>query len=236
MVYQWVKSVRRWLLPPVCSLCDADGEGMLDLCTACRDELPYNTCACQRCAVPLTDPTAHLCGQCLERHWYFERTVAPFLYQPPVSSLITALKFRGRLAPARLLGALAADFIEQQQIHLPEALIPVPLHPSRLRHRGYNQALEIARILGGRLRIPVEKTACIRRRPTAAQLGLSAGERRRNLRRAFAWRGATPWSHVAVVDDVMTTGHTANEICRVLRAAGIERVEVWCVARTPALR
>ena len=233
MVYKWIENVRALLLPSICSVCGSDTQATLDLCPDCRAELPFNTHACARCAAPLEDTRAPICGTCLARHWYFDHTTAPLLYRPPVSGLITALKFRRRLAAARLLGELLCENILAAQRPLPQVLIPVPLHPSRLRRRGYNQALEIGRLLSRRLDLPLQWQTCHRLRPTAAQSGMLARERRRNVRNAFACNAKDCWEHVAIIDDVLTTGHTVNEMARVLRKAGASRIDVWCVARTP---
>lgn len=233
MVYKWIDTARRLVLPPVCSLCGGHGQGDLDLCGACLAELPFNHRACRRCAAPLQDSEAPLCGHCLGGHWFFDAAVAPLLYQPPVSALITAVKFRRQLAPVRLLGELAVRVIAQRRAALPQTLIPVPLHPSRLRQRGYNQALEFGRVLSRKLDIPLCKHACHRRRATVAQSGMSARQRRRNVRNAFVVDSEQVWDHVAIIDDVLTTGHTVNELARVLRVAGVKHIEVWCVARTP---
>lgn len=233
MVYKWIEFARRAILPPVCSVCGADGHGSRDLCPACYRDLPFNHCACERCAAPLPDGEVALCGRCLEHHWYFDSSCAPLLYRPPVSGLVTALKFNRRLSAARLLGELMSEHVLERAGILPQALIPVPLHSARLRRRGYNQALELSRILSRRLGIPVQAHACRRRRATIAQSGMAARERRRNVRNAFEYRGGPCPEHVALVDDVVTTGHTVNEIARVLRGAGAQRIEVWCAARTP---
>jgi ComF family protein len=109
----------------------------------------------------------------------------------------------------------------------------VPLHAQRLRERGYNQSLEIARAVSRELAVPVDPAACARVVPTAPQAGLEQKDRRRNVRGAFQVVGSLPSSHVAILDDVVTTGSTVAELTRVLRKAGVARVDVWAVARTP---
>jgi ComF family protein len=112
-------------------------------------------------------------------------------------------------------------------------LVPVPLHPGRLAERGYNQALEIARVLGGGLDLPLDSRCCHRVAATPPQAGLDEVARRRNIRGAFAVHSPLPWSRVAIVDDVVTTGSTVSELARVLRRAGVREIEVWAAARTP---
>ena len=132
-----------------------------------------------------------------------------------------------------MLGELLADALEAAQVPRPEMLVPVPLHPHRLRTRGYNQALELARPVARRLALPLQVRAARRQRDTAAQSGLGAVARRRNVRGAFAVDAAVAGRRVALVDDVVTTGHTVRELARAVVAAGAERVEVWCLARAP---
>ncbi|WP_338055823.1 ComF family protein [Sulfurivermis fontis] len=157
--------------------------------------------------------------------------MAPLLYRPPLDWLIQGFKFNQRLPPGRLLGQLLAQHLAGQIITPPELIVPVPLHPARLRERGYNQALELARPLARRFGIPLAHGLVRRVRATATQSLLPAGERRRNVRGAFALRRPLAARHVAIVDDVIATGSTVAELARVLRRAGAERIEVWAVAR-----
>lgn len=207
--------------------------GQRDLCAACAADLPRNTSACACCAVPLAVPAAY-CGRCLKRRPAFTATWAPFVYAPPLAGLLTRFKFGGELAAGRVLAEVAVEQWRACPPALPGALIPVPLHPARLRERGYNQSLELARPLARACGLPVLAEALRRERATPAQSGLSALARRRNLRGAFRTDGrdALP-AHVAIVDDVMTTGATARECALALRRAGVARVDVWAIARAP---
>ncbi|GAB4352976.1 MAG: ComF family protein [Gammaproteobacteria bacterium] len=236
MVYEWIERLQGWLYPPTCILCGAEGDGNRDLCTGCAADLPENSQCCSLCALPLPRATADtICGHCLRRRPLFDRCLAAYRYEPPADELIHGLKFHRRLNHARLLGALLGDYLEARLDpgSPPECLIPVPLHPRGLRERGFNQAVELARPLAKRLGIPLEYAACRRTRSTEVQTGLTALERRRNLRGAFEVKSITRQAHVALVDDVVTTGSTANELARVLRRSGVKRVEVWAVCRTP---
>jgi ComF family protein len=186
---------------------------------------------CPQCARPLNtrgDPAP--CGHCQQQPPAFDATHALFHYQPPVDHLLKRLKFSGELGLGPLLGGLLADQLQQRDRALPQQLIPVPLHPARLRERGFNQATELAAVAGRQLGIPLARRLCRRRRNTEPQSLLSNTARRLNLRNAFAVNG-TPAAHVAIVDDVMTTGHTSNELARALRQAGAQLVEVWVIAR-----
>ncbi|MGH8041931.1 MAG: ComF family protein [Rudaea sp.] len=221
------------LLPPHCLLCGSAGSRRRDLCIACAADLARNRVCCPRCALPLDAP-APMCGECLQREPLFAAAFAPFVYAPPLDSLLTRLKFGRSLAAGRVLSELWIDAVRTASPALPQALIPVPLHPQRLRERGYNQALELARPLARALALPLRAEGLRRVRATSAQSNLDAAARRRNLRGAFvaAEETALP-AHVAILDDVMTTGTTLRECARTLVRAGIARVDVWALARAP---
>ncbi|HET9836138.1 MAG TPA: ComF family protein [Rhodanobacteraceae bacterium] len=223
--------LRAWL-PSRCLLCGARGGSGLDLCSACLADLPRNDCCCGRCALPLETP-ASLCGRCVRRAPPWDAAWAPFRYAYPLDRLETRFKFGADLAAGKLLASLWTG--SHMPGELPQAIVPVPLHRSRLRTRGYNQALEIANPLAKALGIPLLRDALQRTRATDAQTELSALQRRRNVRGAFAasFGDETP-QHVAVLDDVFTTGATLAECTRVLKRAGVDRVDVWALARAPA--
>jgi len=207
----------------------------LDLCPRCRTELPHNPSACLRCALPLPAGASAVCGQCQRRAPAFDYALSPFRYDAPLNHLIHAAKFHARLNVAHLLGTLMADHLARvltlNQRPAPELLVPVPLHPSRLRERGFNQALELARPIARRLRIPIDFTSCRRIRATPAQALFAAKARRRNVKGAFRVLQDIKARHVVLVDDVLTTGHTAGELAVTLRRAGVETVTVWACAR-----
>ena len=178
-------------------------------------------------------PEGALCGSCQRHRPPYDRCIAALRYQGPVPSLVGAAKFRRRLNAARLLGQLLTDRVRDAAGPLPQVLIPVPLHPRRLAERGYNQALEIARVPARELALPIGSRLCERVAATLPQAGLDERARRINIRGAFAVPGPWTWDHVAIVDDVVTTGSTVAELARVLRGAGVRRVDVWAPARTP---
>lgn len=171
------------------------------------------------------------CGHCQQRPPAFDSTTALFHYHPPVDYLLKRLKFASELAIAPLLARLLAERIATRNASLPDLLVAVPLHRTRLRERGFNQASLLALQLGTRLGIPVAPRLCTRRRATQPQSLLSTTARRLNLRRAFAIQDNVPAAHIAIVDDVMTTGHTAGELARTLKQAGAQHIEVWVIAR-----
>ncbi|WP_260292735.1 ComF family protein [Sedimenticola hydrogenitrophicus] len=230
MVYSCINNILSLLYPDHCRLCDAPARA--GLCAGCREELPYNAQGCRRCGLPLTLGRELVCGHCLQHPPAVDRSLIPFLYAAPIDRLIGQFKFSGRLAQGRLLSRLLGDHLERQAT-LPELLIPVPLHPSRLRQRGYNQALELARPLGRRFAIPLDHQSCSRIRHTRPQHALNKHQRRQNIRGAFQVSQPITARHVALVDDVVTTSNTVNELARQLKRAGVARVDVWAVARTP---
>ncbi len=222
-------ALRDWLLPWHCLLCDGTGAQGMDLCTGCAGELPRNDRCCARCALPLAMPAA-LCGRCQRHAPPWDAAWVPFRYDWPLDRLEARLKFGGDLAAGRVLSALWCA--APRPLDLPQALVVVPLHVGRLRQRGYNQALELAKPLARALGVPLLPRALHRSRATQAQTQLGAVERRRNVRGAFVLdaRVQLP-AHVAILDDVMTTGATVGECARMLKRAGVARVDVWALAR-----
>lgn len=230
-IYQWLNNIHSVLIPPVCVLCGDKGGGGRDLCSACRRSLPKVSNVCVRCAEPITGRVAEaLCGRCQVKPPAFERSLALFSYQYPVDHLLQRLKFDGRLEMARILGSLMAEHLASVIETPPDLLIPVPLHRQRLRERGFNQAVELARPLARCFDVRLDVHSCKRLQQTASQSGLSRKARIKNVKGAFAVEGEIR-GHVAVVDDVMTTGSTVHELARSLLKAGADRVDVWVCAR-----
>jgi len=226
------RELQRWLWPWRCLLCGATGLDGVDLCADCAAELPRNRSCCARCALPLAAPAA-LCGECLRRAPPWDAAWAPFRYGWPLDRLEARFKFGRDLAAGRALATLWQR--EPIPLAKPGLLLPMPLHRTRLRRRGYNQALEVAKPLAQHLGVPLRHDVLLRIRGTAAQTELNAVARRRNVRGAFALRaGIALPAHVAILDDVMTTGATLAECARVLKRAGVRRVDAWALARAPA--
>lgn len=179
------------------------------------------------------DSAIMICGQCLRRAPHFHACVAPFRYDYPLDRLIQGLKYRGQMAYGRVLGRLLANhLLARPRSDLPQLLIPTPLAPRRYRARGFNQSHEIALPLARALQIDLRGDLLIRQRETGEQAGLKQAERRRNVRHAFALVKPLSADQVAILDDVITTGSTANEMAKVLRRAGAKRVEAWALARS----
>jgi len=173
-----------------------------------------------------------LCGRCSRQPPPYRQAFAALSYQPPVSQLISSLKFRRQLHLVAPLARLMIDCLSRID-PAPDILIPVPLHPVRLRERGFNQSLELARALGSHHSLKLDWRCCRRVRATPAQSGLDEKDRRRNLRAAFQVDGDLRGRHAVILDDVITTGATIRELSRTLLRAGAAQVDVWALARTP---
>jgi len=232
MVNNCLHHMQNLLYPPRCLVCGARGQSDLDLCTRCHACLPFQAHACRRCAEPIA-PTAEAveCPRCMRNPPPFESARAVLRYQPPADWLITQLKFHGRLSHARLLGGLLASAVSTDEAARVDCIIPMPLHRERLRRRGFNQAAEIARCAAARLGLEVAFDALRRVRDTHAQSDLPARKRRANVRGAFEADTSVHDRRVALLDDVITTGHTAAEAARTLKRAGARAVLVWSIAR-----
>lgn len=230
-VYNWLHSNHS------CLLCDEPGDQPLPICLACERDLPWLLTGCRVCAEPLGGPDL-TCGRCLRRTPSFQRVEAPWRYAFPVDTLITRFKHQANWPFGRLLGELLARHLRdahQNGLPRPELLLPVPLARRRQRRRGFNQAALLARWLGRNLHTPWKEDWLQRPLETDAQQALDARARQRNLRQAFALspRAAVEGRHIALVDDVLTTGATCEALARLLRQAGAVRVDVYCLARTP---
>lgn len=220
-------------IPHRCLLCGARGDGGRDLCAGCAADFASNRPSCARCAAPLAQ-AASTCGACLRSPPPFAAAWAAFRYAHPLDLLEARFKFHADLAAGRVLAGCLVECARIESPARPDAIVPIPLHRARLRTRGYNQALELARPLARALSIPLRLDLLARTRATDAQSALDAKARRRNLRGAFtvAADAALP-AHVAVFDDVMTTGATLREAALTLRRTGVARVDAWALARAP---
>jgi ComF family protein len=200
----------------LCLICHDSAQKNLALCKDCEDILPYHQ----------NKPSAY--------SLYFDKTVILFDYHFPVDCLITQLKFEHSLSNANLLGNLLADKVKSSYHNeaLPELLIPVPLHIKRLRERGFNQSVEIAKILRKRLNILMDTSSCYRIRNTQPQSSLPRKQRLKNLDKAFYLKENLHVHHIALIDDVMTTGQTLKTLAQTLRQGRIEKIDVWCCAQT----
>lgn len=211
-----------------CLLCGAASHHGL-CCAACDADLPRLTADhCPVCALPTL--AGSVCGHCLKHPPAFDHTVAAFSYKFPVDKLIQALKFRDRLILNNYLAQAVVRCIAARA----DCIVAMPLHPVRLRERGFNQSLLLARRISRKLHIPLLHDACERVRNTPPQSTLPWKERDKNMRLAFACKtnSGVRGKHVAIVDDVMTSGASIGELARILKQAGAREVSAWVVART----
>jgi ComF family protein len=193
-------------------------------CALSLPHLPSERCGV--CALPLTSGST--CGNCLQGAPAYDTVSAAYAYAFPVDALIQAFKYRGDLSLAPLL---AAHLVREVTANV-DVIVPMPLAPARLRERGFNQAHELARRVGGALALPVLLSACRKVTETPPQAALPWTERARNVRGAFVCDVQLAGKRVAIIDDVMTTGATLNELARNIKRAGASHVQGWVIART----
>lgn len=214
-----------------CLFCDLSTASINHVCNGCWEDLPWQHQTCTSCAIPLTTSKNQLCQQCLKHPPYFDQTIAAFNYLFPIDIVIPQIKEQtSRYHFSWLVQALISKLIQTNFDH-PQLLIPVP--QSRLKHiiKGYNQTEQLSRILSKKVHIESSTSIVFKQRETVSQAKLSAKKRKRNLKNAF-YVADNSLRHVAIIDDVMTTGTTANEIAKALKKSGIKRVDVWVLART----
>jgi len=231
LVYKWS------LFNQVCLLCDERARNPYALCEPCELEMPWLRERCGYCSLPMP-MDGLVCGQCSRHRPAFTQVETPWRYEFPLDSLITRFKHQGRWPLGRMLAQVYGNWLAHRYgdgLERPDCLVPVPMAQRHLRQRGFNQAALLARWLGRQLQLPCAEQIIQRPQENLAQQGLSARDRQRNLRQAFSLvPGARATGlHVAVVDDVMTTGATVNGLAHLLKQAGARQVDVYCLARTP---
>lgn len=217
----------RWFNPGLCLTCGVP-IGQADfICCDCRDELPRVVNPCQLCGLP-NPADGTICPACRHRPPRWQRMIAPLVYRGSSQRLIQDFKFNERIFTANaLLTHLYPSYANQPV----EVLLPVPLHRDRLRERGFNQSEEIAMQLSRRLGIALDRRSLHRIRATETQSGLSLPKRRKNILKAFAYEPIEHYRSVAVVDDVITSGSTVTEVCKLLQRSGVKDIQVWALAR-----
>lgn len=211
-----------------CTLCGMPS-GAAALCAPCWQDLPWLPRAvCPRCALPT--PGGAVCGACLQRSPHFDATRAALRYEFPLAELLHAYKYRSQIGLARAFVAMFSQ-CAPQNIDPVETLVPLPVTRARMRERGFNQAAELAKLLGRQLNLPVDLRSLRKIRETRPQMALPWDERRANVRGAFACDAALAGKRVALIDDVMTTGASVDAASRALKRAGAKTVHVWVLAR-----
>ncbi len=200
-------------------------------CESCASQLPYLDHACSHCSQPFSGFN-DVCGACLSKPPLFDKCFCAFEYLPPISDEICRLKYANQPQLAKRLALLFAEELIQKEITLPEALICVPMHSSSLRIRGFNQSQEIARHLSALLNLPLVTGSLIKAKPTTRQTTATFSQRKKNLKNSFKVNKPIAFKHIALVDDVVTTGATAEEIAKIIKKNGVDYLQVWGIART----
>lgn len=228
MVYKWLNIGLSLLYPHACPLCGS--RSPTPLCRGCKEDMPELLATCMRCGIGLPANSNNLhCGACLTEPPAYQKLLCAYAYQYPVNHLIMALKYQHRLSLIPVLAETLINQIGRATLNV-DALLPVPLHVSRIRERGFNQSLEIARHLASHFSLPI--LHCVERhKATVTQASLPAADRASNVRDAFRLSAPIQQRRVAIIDDVVTTGSTVNEIAALLKSAGVGEIEVWCIAR-----
>lgn len=237
-----LKSLSQWIFPNICCLCSHYSTTGRDLCSTCYALLPWIVDRCYRCGLPLDavypgTESIH-CLSCQQSPPPFDRLCSVFSYEAPITKITTGLKFGKCLAYGAILGEIFAEKVMDvwyKNTELPEVIIPVPLHEKRLRSRGFNQSVELLDPLLKRYSIPMLLDVCTRTRKTPPQSQLNKQSRKRNLKNAF--QIATPYSefpyeHIAIMDDVVTTGSTVKALSHLFKDAGVQQIDIWCICRT----
>lgn len=221
-------------VPGQCAICFSWGRSRV--CNPCLSRFATPTWRCQRCALRVPDGVS-VCGACIKKPPFFDAAFASVDYGHPWDQLIARFKFNSALDLSGAFADLMVQTHLASQTAPPDCLLPVPLSAQRLRERGYNQAWELARRAGRQLQVKADARWLLRVKDTPHQLAFPPAKRAANVRGAFAVEptrlGELRGKRVTVVDDVMTTGATANEIAAVLRQAGATEVHFWVIARTP---
>ena len=217
MLEKVYKQLTSWLPNEPCALCQQPVTEAIAICERCHPKLPL-----------LSHPPLELLNS---GRWH--QIYIPFFYRKPFAPLIHQLKFDHKLHYARMFGLLFEEHLNRQALDMPDLIIPIPLHPQRLRERGFNQALEIIKGPAQSLQIPLDRIHCQRTRATTAQMDLDAKSRKTNLKQAFVYNQPLQGKHVALFDDVVTTGSTLLAAAQALKKAGASKIDLWALAYTP---
>lgn len=235
-LYQYCQQI----LPLSCLLCQQGVKAGL-VCPICYQDLKQIYPHCERCGLPLASQQSQ-CGQCISHPPIFTQLTACGLFDAPLYQLIYKLKYQQQAIYSQVLGRLLAEKINARyganaQAPRPQALIPVPLHSRKERQRGFNQAQLIANHCAKQLNIPCQAHWLTRVKDTASQTQLNLKQRQKNMHQAFAIKHLPVGiKRVAIIDDIVTTGATVYSLCKALRQAGVEQIEIWCICRTPPYR
>ena len=227
-----IEVLTRTLLRQNCLLCASPQATNIQtnghaLCRACLADLPWHpTSSCPQCGLA---SYGNICGSCISSPPDFDATSAVFLYSFPIDAMMQRYKYGNMLSLSQTFGQLLSEKTALVNVDL---IIPMPMHPARLKERGFNQALEIAKILTRNHAEKLDYKSVIRQKLTPPQASLPLKERVKNIKGAFKVNGDFSGKRIAIVDDVMTTGASLNELAKTLKKTGASHVECWVIART----
>lgn len=221
---------QRIRLPSICILCNQFHSKRLAVCEACIALLPILGPACKYCALPLPNSLYPLCGQCIKKPPYFDKSIVHYSYEEPLRNLLHRFKYQNGLYLSTFLAQLIINAWKGQPSY-PQCLIPIPMHPKKLKKRGFNQTIILARLLSKELNIPIDFSSCQKKINTLSQAELPSNQRIQNIKNAFSIT-RIPYTHIALIDDLLTTGSTVNELSKELKKSGVKTIEIWCCART----
>ncbi len=236
-LYNLFEQLFNWLVPTHCLACDQleinANEPALEtgFCRDCYDNLPFLENTCSQCGLNFVGPS-DVCGSCLTSPPSYDACFCPMEYTAPISDLICRLKYGDQPQLAARLAELMVDQITCQGIELPDAIISVPMHNSKLRKRGYNQSTELAKQISRLIDRPFINNALMKSKATSRQATQTLKQRQNNVKNSFLAHKNLGFKHIAIVDDVVTTGATVEEISKILKKNGVDYIQVWGLART----
>lgn len=240
------RTIKQIITQKHCYLCGVTIYSATPICGACKKDLPFNYSSCIRCAIPLPSLVINrpnrghqqtTCGECIKIRPNYTQCFSAFSYTFPINALISDFKYNNKRHLGKVIATLSAEVIkgkiESNQLKKPDCLIPVPLHLNKLDSRGFNQSDDICKDLSRHLNITTDNHCIERILDNPAQASLSKKQRQQNLAKAFRIRKRVDGKAIAIIDDVITTGATAEQLCKLLLTAGAKEVYVWSLARTP---
>ena len=228
---QKLHSITRSLrLPSICTLCNQFHKGTLAVCSHCIDYIKPLGITCTYCAYPLSDGSYLVCGKCIKNPPYFDKALIAYSFEEPLRSLLHHFKYYNGLYLGSFLGFLMLKAFKDRT-DPPQCLIPVPMHPEKLKQRGFNQAAVLTKIIARVLQLPYDLSSCQKISNTVPQASLNGEQRLKNLNNSFFCKPLN-FDHVVLIDDLLTTGATVNELAHTLKKNGVKRVDVLCCART----
>ncbi len=225
------KTSTNWLFPKKCIVCKQPPQENHPCCQHCYDELPFQSLACHQCGQRFAADSDY-CGRCIDHPPAFDACFCPFQYKKVIKTHIQSFKYYEKPELAHNLAQLLKYELQANDIEYPELIIPVPLHINKLRHRGFNQSQLLANALGTSLDIEVAHNIIKKHKATEAQAGLTLKQRSKNLKKCFSVNKKINAKSVVIIDDVITTGTTVNEISKILKRNGVNYIQIWGIAHT----